>query len=60
MDNMLWKGNVLDLTDQSPSTNAIRDLNNKLYDDQRIEISLIAIGDGFDNDIKEMTIRVIF
>ncbi|KAG7173670.1 probable caffeoyl-CoA O-methyltransferase 2 [Homarus americanus] len=46
-DNTLWDGSVLDLSDQTADTVALRKLNVKLRDDQRIDISFLNIGDGF-------------
>jgi caffeoyl-CoA O-methyltransferase len=46
IDNVLWDGNVVDDSDQSPDTLAIRALNAKMLKDDRVTISLIPIGDG--------------
>ena len=46
IDNVLWDGNVVDDSDQSPDTRAIRALNAKMLKDDRVTISLIPIGDG--------------
>jgi caffeoyl-CoA O-methyltransferase len=46
IDNVLWNGNVVDDSDQSPDTRAIRALNAKMLKDDRVTISLIPIGDG--------------
>ncbi len=46
IDNVLWGGSVVDESDQTPDTVAIRELNAKLYQDQRIDLSLVPIGDG--------------
>jgi len=45
-DNTLWSGNVIDETDQSEDTVALRKLNDKLKDDMRCNISFLNIGDG--------------
>ncbi|XP_064087889.1 probable caffeoyl-CoA O-methyltransferase 2 isoform X1 [Macrobrachium nipponense] len=45
-DNTLWDGNVINSEDQSEDTVALRKLNEKLRDDQRINISFLKIGDG--------------
>ncbi|XP_045606764.1 probable caffeoyl-CoA O-methyltransferase 2 [Procambarus clarkii] len=47
IDNTLQGGCVLDETQQSPSVLAVRSLNLKLKDDERINISFLNIGDGF-------------
>jgi len=46
IDNVLWGGSVCDPTDAEPSTLAIRELNQALHHDERIELSLLPIGDG--------------
>lgn len=46
IDNVLWDGNVVDESDQSTDTRAIRALNAKMLKDDRVTISLIPIGDG--------------
>ena len=39
-------GKVLDSDDNEPATRAIREFNKKLYNDDRVSISMIPIGDG--------------
>lgn len=46
IDNTLWSGDVADDAINDPSTVAIRELNKKLHEDERISMSLIPIGDG--------------
>lgn len=46
MDNTLWDGAVADPDDSEPDTQAIRDFNHRLYKDDRVDISLVPIGDG--------------
>lgn len=46
VDNMLWHGRVADPAQDDPNTNAIRALNAKLRDDERVSPSLVPIGDG--------------
>ena len=46
IDNVLWQGKVVDSTDQSADTVAIRALNQKIRDDSRVEVSMIPIADG--------------
>jgi O-methyltransferase len=47
VDNTLWSGNVLpDSGHDDPSTAAIRALNDKLYTDDRVDISFLHIADG--------------
>jgi caffeoyl-CoA O-methyltransferase len=45
-DNMLWGGAVIDASEQSPDTLAIRALNEKLSADDRVHLALTTIGDG--------------
>lgn len=46
VDNVLWGGSVLDASDTSESTSAIRAFNDALRNDGRVDISLVPIGDG--------------
>jgi predicted O-methyltransferase YrrM len=46
VDNTLWDGAVADETDQSADTVALRNFNELLRDDERIDLSLVPIGDG--------------
>lgn len=46
LDNMLWSGTVVDPSIQDPTTNAIRDLNDKISRDPRVESCLLTVGDG--------------
>ena len=46
IDNVLWEGRVIDMTNVEPSTIAIRTLNEKLRRDDRITLSMIPISDG--------------
>lgn len=46
LDNMLWDGKVMDKTDDSEWTSAIRALNEKLHADERVELTMTTIGDG--------------
>lgn len=45
-DNSLWSGRVLEENPQSDDTRAIQALNRALKDDQRIDLSLLPLGDG--------------
>ena len=45
-DNSLWDGRVADPQQVDPETEAIRALNRHLHQDQRIDLSLVPIGDG--------------
>jgi predicted O-methyltransferase YrrM len=46
LDNMLRGGAVADMTDMQPNTLAIRALNTKIHADERVDITLLSIGDG--------------
>ena len=46
VDNVLWSGQVIDESDSEPATRAIRSFNEKLYQDDRVSISMVPIGDG--------------
>ena len=46
VDNMLWDGKVADATVSDPDTAAIRALNESLLGDERIDLSLLPVGDG--------------
>ena len=46
VDNVLWGGAVSDDAINDVDTNSIRALNDKLHQDERIELSLVPIGDG--------------
>lgn len=46
IDNVLWKGRVIDPTSTDADTKSIRVLNAKLAKDERVCISMLPIGDG--------------
>lgn len=46
VDNTLWSGAVADPADQDDDTRAIREFNERLHADARIDLSLVPIGDG--------------
>jgi O-methyltransferase len=46
LDNVLWGGSVIDLTDDEEDTVAIRRVNEAMLADERFDISLVPIGDG--------------
>ncbi|MBS7661357.1 class I SAM-dependent methyltransferase [Pseudomonas lalucatii] len=45
-DNTLWSGRVLERSPDSADTRAIQALNLALRDDERIDLSLLPLGDG--------------
>lgn len=53
IDNVLWAGRVADPTVKDNRTQKIRALNQKLHQDPRISLSLVAIGDGLTLVMKE-------
>ena len=46
LDNTLWSGHVANPDDREPNTVALRALNDKLHRDERIDLSLLPVGDG--------------
>lgn len=46
IDNVLWSGKVADPAFNDPETRAIRHLNDKLLGDDRIDLSMVPVGDG--------------
>ena len=46
IDNTLWQGRVLDVTDESDDTEAVRALNQALLGDERITLAMLPVGDG--------------
>ncbi|TXL69132.1 SAM-dependent methyltransferase [Vineibacter terrae] len=52
IDNVLWNGAVADPDDHSADTLALRALNAKLRDDQRIDLGLLPVGDGMTMALK--------
>ena len=52
IDNTLWFGRVIDRDNQEETTIAIRSLNQKMHQDQRVDVSMVAIADGLTLAIK--------
>ncbi|WP_423909606.1 class I SAM-dependent methyltransferase [Candidatus Spongiihabitans sp.] len=46
VDNVFWNGAVVDEKDNSDDTTSIRNLNQVISNDLRVDISMIAVGDG--------------
>ena len=46
IDNMLWGGDVVDLSNNDTQTETIRSLNEKIKKDERVDFSLLPIADG--------------
>ena len=47
VDDVLWFGQVFDPDTNDDDTVALRQLNEKLHKDPRVDISLLPFGDGF-------------
>ncbi len=45
-DNTLWSGRVADLANDEASTIALRGFNQRLHCDERVDLSLVPVGDG--------------
>ena len=46
IDNVLWAGRIADDSIDDNRTQAIRALNEKIFNDDRVSMSLVSIGDG--------------
>jgi caffeoyl-CoA O-methyltransferase len=46
IDNVLWSGRVADPGETDEDTLALRALNARIKDDQRVELSMLPVGDG--------------
>ena len=46
IDNMLWGGDVADLSNNDTQTETIRSLNAKIQKDERVDFTLLPISDG--------------
>jgi predicted O-methyltransferase YrrM len=46
IDNTLWSGDVADLSNTKPDTVALRALNDALHRDERVDVSMLPLGDG--------------
>ena len=46
IDNMLWGGDVADLSNNDTQTKTIKSLNEKIQKDKRVDFSLLPIADG--------------
>ncbi len=52
VDNLLWGGRVADPAEQDESTQAIRALTKKMHADERIDFSMLPVGDGLSLAVK--------
>lgn len=46
IDNVLWGGAVMESSGGGADTKALRALNNKIAKDERVDVSMLPIGDG--------------
>lgn len=46
IDNVFWNGRVLDEANTEKSTIAIRSLNKKIHNDERVSLSMLPLNDG--------------
>jgi predicted O-methyltransferase YrrM len=46
IDNTLWSGRVADASVRDENTTALRAFNDALHADERVDLSLVPIGDG--------------
>jgi caffeoyl-CoA O-methyltransferase len=46
VDNVLWSGRVVDPSDRDDDTEAIRRVNDHIAADPRVEVAMLAVGDG--------------
>jgi len=46
VDNVLWDGRILDPSDQTDDTVALRAFNDAMVADDRVDVALLPVGDG--------------
>ena len=46
LDNVLWGGSVIDKNDNAEDTRAIRAINEKIYSDKRVSMTMLPVADG--------------
>lgn len=52
IDNVLWSGSVADPDDTDKRTVALKEFNQKLHQDSRVDISMLSIADGLSLALK--------
>ena len=52
IDNVLWSGSVADPDKVDPDTEALRAISRHVHADERVDISMVPIGDGLTIAIK--------
>ena len=53
IDNVLWGGSVIDSARTDDDTKAIREINDFIVSDKRVNISMIPVGDGVTLEVKK-------
>jgi caffeoyl-CoA O-methyltransferase len=53
VDNVLWGGRVIDPSNDESDTQAIRQFNQRMAGDTRVDISMLPIGDGLTLAVKK-------
>ncbi len=53
IDNVLWSGRVADSNESDTRTTAIRAINQRLHQDERVTLSLVPIADGLTLALKQ-------
>jgi caffeoyl-CoA O-methyltransferase len=46
VDNVLWSGRILDDGDDSDDTRAIREFNDRVANDDRVDVVMLTVRDG--------------
>ena len=46
MDNVLWKGWVIDEKPRDEETRVLKELNERIFKDEDVELAMLGIADG--------------
>jgi len=46
VDNVLWSGRVVDADPEEANTRALKEFNDKVVRDERVEVTMLSVGDG--------------